>query len=91
MNTLIEFAPNKKIIPCKCGNNTKFNLFSEQVCEDACEIWAECAKCGYDPTSGQWGARYEDIWGSITEYNARIVMMCWNDAMNPELLEEANK
>lgn len=32
----------------KCGHN-KVRGKSAQVCEDGCEMWFECEKCGYDP------------------------------------------
>ena len=44
----------------KCGHN-KIKGNSAQCCEDACEMWFECEKCGYDPAG--ICDRVETIWG----------------------------
>lgn len=65
----------------KCGNNTIFKAFSQQVSEDHYEVWVEC-NCGYDPTAGKIGHRFEDSFGGVHEDNVLIALECWNDAIN---------
>ena len=74
------YADNAIIEKCpKCGNNTHFNIHSQQVAIDTCNIWAEC-KCGYDPTEKNLD-RYENVWGAINVETAKMAIMCWNDAI----------
>jgi len=79
----VRYKPNEFIAPCpKCGNNTEFTIRSEQVCEDGCEIWAEC-KCGYDPTSydeAGSGYRIESVWGGTSDESCEVAIHhAWNE------------
>lgn len=64
-----------------CGNNTTFLVYSEQVCEDACNVYVECI-CGYDPTMKNVMDRYEDTWGGTSNDNVMMALRCWNDAIS---------
>lgn len=65
--------------PCpKCGNQTEFIGQSAQVSEDSCDTWVECV-CGYDPTVGSWGYRYEDVWGGCNVENLTMALEVWNE------------
>jgi len=44
----------------ECGHD-KVKGESAQVCEDGCEMWFECEKCGYDPAGT--GDHVETVWG----------------------------
>jgi len=80
----VTLKNNSKITPCKCGNNTQFNAYSNQCAEDSCEVWVECAECGYDPTFGHPCMRFEDVWGGTDNGNVLMALECWNDAINGE-------
>lgn len=73
----VKYKPNEFIKPCpKCGNNTEFTVISEQVCEDCCEIWAEC-KCGHCPSGSN--DRIEDVWGGCSDDNCKdAICTTWN-------------
>lgn len=76
----ISFKPNNTVTPCpKCGNNTVFDIHSEQCAEDCCDIWATC-KCGYNPTSERHLDRIEDTWGSLNDDMCKgAVLYTWNE------------
>ena len=81
----VKYKKNEFITPCpKCANNTQFTIRSEQVCEDGCELWAEC-KCGYNPTSYEnsgSGSRVEDVWGGCSDDNCQdAIRFAWNEAI----------
>ena len=77
----ITLKENNRITPCpQCNNNTDFICHSEQVAEDACNVWVVC-KCGFDPTADDTGSRLEDVWGGCDNDNAFAALMCWNDAI----------
>lgn len=77
----VRFASNRMIVPCpKCGNNEEFTAYSRPIAEDCCEVWVEC-KCGYDPTEGDSGARFEDVWGGTTDENVAVAIDCWNSEL----------
>lgn len=81
MNTRhIKYKENNYILPCpKCSNNTEFVVKSNQVSEDACDIWAAC-KCGYDPTSEETMNRIDDVWGGVDNDNCEdAINFTWND------------
>ena len=44
----------------KCGHD-KIKGCAAQCAEDMCEMWFECAKCGYDPTD--ICDKVETVWG----------------------------
>ena len=77
----IKLMENTDYTPCpKCGNNREFTAYSAQVAEDGCDVWVVC-KCGYDPTAGEIGSRYEDVWGGTDNGNVVMALECWNDAI----------
>ena len=65
--------------PCpKCGNRLEFNIHSQQVAEDCCEVWAEC-KCGYRPSN----EGFEDVMGGCDDGNCiAAVRLTWNDELD---------
>lgn len=68
--------------PCpKCGNVREFVAHSDYCAEDCCDVWVECGKCGYDPTSEKWGHRFEDVWGGVNDGNVIAALSCWDDAI----------
>jgi len=80
----IELRTNDRYTKCpRCGNNTKFKAHSSQVSEDCCEVWVVCV-CGFDPTSKEFGLRYEDTWGGTDDGNVMMALDCWNDAIYSE-------
>lgn len=84
----IKIKANTHIIKCpKCGNNTVFDVHSDQCAEDCCDVWASC-KCGYDPTANLWTHRVEDVWGGVDEVNC---IMALRDSWNPALEEIQRK
>ena len=81
----IRMLQKSKVEPCpKCGNNLLFNILSEQVAEDSCDVWAECAVCGYDPTSGKEGHRLESVWGGTDDNNCIWAVECWNEEIRED-------
>lgn len=80
MSRKVTFKPNKLVHPCpKCGNNTVFTVYSQQVSEYCCDIWIVC-KCGFDPTEEDTGNRLEDVWGGTHDDNVyNAVNLVWND------------
>ena len=72
----IKIKPNGVEECPSCGNNTEFNINSNQVAEDCCEVWATCAICGHDTPSKY---RLEDVWGGCDDDNCIGAMSCWND------------
>ena len=64
----------------KCGNNKEFTAHSVQTCEDSCDVWIVC-KCGFDPTFGRCGFRYEDTWGGVGDDNVIMAISVWNDLL----------
>lgn len=69
-----------RIKPCPaCGNKTLFVCKSEQVCEDGCEVWIECADCGHDPHKPM--ERMDSVMGGCDEGNILAALECWNDAI----------
>ncbi len=76
------FNANTSITACpKCGNNTKFVIHSEQVCEDGCEVWASC-HCGFDPSTGK-GERLESVMGEFSNDNIYTAVHIWNGLIEP--------
>lgn len=59
MSRRIKLKDGSQVEKCpKCGNNIEFDIHSQQVAEDCCEIWASCV-CGFDPTSHEnMGSNY---------------------------------
>ncbi len=56
-----EYEINESKYRCpECGND-KLRARSVQVCEDGCEMWVECAVCGYDPAES--GDHVETVMG----------------------------
>jgi hypothetical protein len=84
MSRKIKINPNPNVRHCpKCGNNTEFEVFSQQVAEDYCNIWAQCI-CGYDPTDGDSGNRIEDVWGGCSDENCLwAIDVTWNGIIEP--------
>lgn len=77
----VKLNQNDIIAKCpKCGNNTEFEAHSAQVSEDCCEGWVVC-ECGFDPTSEQFGSRYEDVWGGTNDDMVRVALECWSDSI----------
>lgn len=52
---------DKKYFCPECGHD-KLVGKSAQVCEDGCEMWLQCAKCGNDPANGI-NDHVETVWG----------------------------
>ncbi len=82
----MTFKINKKyaekvLKPCKCGNKTDFNIISQQVCEDGCEIWIECGQCGHDPANGS-GEHVESVMGGIDNYTTSMAIEVWNEKIS---------
>lgn len=76
-----NLAKSGQVTPCpRCGNDITFIATSEQVCEDGCETWVECV-CGFDPTSGKCGHRYEDVWGGCNEETITMALQVWNEEL----------
>jgi hypothetical protein len=72
-----KITVNKGAEPCpKCKNTKQFTVYSSQVAEDFCEIWAEC-NCGYRPKGGE----VEDVWGGTSVDNCYDAIAAWNDAI----------
>jgi len=68
-----------KVKPCpSCGQHTQFVCKSQQVQEDGCEVWVECAICGCDPHGAL--ERMQSVMGGCDEDNIRMALDCWNDA-----------
>lgn len=68
--------------PCpKCGNTREFTAHSQQVCEDGCEVWVVCYRCGYDPTKGKIGHRVESVMGGIDDDNVLMAVAVWNEEL----------
>lgn len=60
----------------KCGHN-KIKGCAAQVCEDGCEMWFECEKCGYDPAG--ICDRVVTVWGweeELAVFAAEIYRDC---------------
>lgn len=78
----IKLKANETVKPCpKCGNNMSFTIKSVQVCEDGCEVWAEC-KCGYDPAEQDApGNRLESVMGGCDDDNCYAALEVWNDSI----------
>lgn len=74
-------AAIKRLKPCKCGNRDCFDLVSRQVCEDGCEIWIECGKCGYDPADAV-GNHVESVMGELDSITAGMAANSWNECIN---------
>jgi hypothetical protein len=81
-----KIAPDNPYLPCpKCGNKEEFYAHSQQVCEDGCEIWVSCRKCGYDPfhdyenIEGCTGYCVEDVWGSIEPATISMALDSWDE------------
>lgn len=78
----IRFKENTIVTPCPhCGNNREFSIKSSQFCEDCCEVWAVCAKCGYDPFENNYGYKLESVMGGCGDDNVHDVMPLWNDVL----------
>lgn len=76
-----KLAKGGQVTACpRCGNDIEFIARSEQVAEDCCDTWVECT-CGYDPTHGKVGHRYEDVWGGCDTENITMALSVWNDEM----------
>ncbi len=74
-----KITTNRDMNPCpKCGNTRVFKIVSQQVCEDGCEVWAEC-KCGHAPDAG----KFEDVMGGTGPENANCAMAIWNEIHEP--------
>lgn len=70
--------------PCpKCGNRSEFVGQSAQVSEDSCDTWVECI-CGYDPTVGSYGYRFEDVWGGCNVENLTMALEVWNEMIEAQ-------
>lgn len=85
MSRRIKLKDGSEVEKCpKCENNIEFDIHSQQVAEDCCEIWASCI-CGFDPTSHEnMGSNYrmEDVWGGCSDENCIDAVCCsWNDAI----------
>ena len=78
----VQYKENKFIEPCpECGNNTEFNIHSQQVAEDCCDVWVKC-KCGFDPTAEDTMNRLEDVWGSLDNGTCQdAIVFTWNDIL----------
>lgn len=77
-----KLAREGQVAKCpKCQNNMTFIAYSEQVCEDGCETWVEC-ECGYDPTAGKCGHRYEDVWGGCNHETITMALAVWDDELS---------
>lgn len=63
----------------ECGHN-KIIGKSEQAGEDYCEMWYQCAACGYEP-AGDMGDRVETIWGWEDEY-AGYALAVWIEKLD---------
>lgn len=86
MTRKFQLKPNDTVAKCPwCGNNTEFTGYSQQVCEDGCEVWVVC-KCGYDPTLGKIGHRLESVMGGLDNENISFALQVWSDE-----IEEAPK
>ena len=84
----IRMSVKSKVEPCpKCGNKLLFKVHSLQVSEETCDVWAECAVCGYDPTNGKVGSRFESVMGGTDDYNCIWAVSCWND----EIIDEESQ
>lgn len=82
MTRKLKLNPNTIVVKCPvCENNTEFAAESLQVSGDSCEVWVICS-CGFDPTCGKVGYRYEDTWGGTGNGNVRMALECWNDAID---------
>lgn len=71
-------AAAKRLKPCICGNTDDFDLVSAQVCEDGCEIWIACGKCGHDPAS-ECGQHVESVMGELDSFTAGEAAEVWNE------------
>ena len=81
--SMIEFhmKGSGQVTPCpECGNDINFRAYSEQVCEDGCETWVACV-CGYDPTEGKCGHRYENVWGGLDKDEINIALQVWEEEL----------
>lgn len=64
MNKLLGRHKDKEDYCPKC-NSDLIRGRSEQICEDGCEMWIECANCGW---SGNYLNKVETVWGWQEEY-----------------------
>lgn len=65
---VVKIKQSEKVPACpKCGNKTEFKCYSEQVCEDGCEIWCTC-KCDYTPMKSNMD-HVEDVMGGLDDDN----------------------
>lgn len=79
---LVTLKPNTTVPVCpKCGNNTAFKCYSQQVCEDGCELWCTC-KCGYTPIKSSL-EHVEDVMGGLCDSNCiDAIRFTWSDLIN---------
>jgi len=70
-------AAKRNLKPCICGNTDDFDLVSQQVCENGCEIWIKCGKCGYDPAC-KCGQHVESVMGELDIWTAAEAADVWN-------------
>jgi hypothetical protein len=74
----------KKILkPCVCGNSDDFDFVSEQVCEDCCDVWIRCGRCGNDPASGA-GEHIETAMGERDNFTASMAAAIWNSHISTQ-------
>ncbi len=66
----------------KCQNNKQFTAYSEQVCEDGCEIWVECYKCGFNPFAESFGSCIDSVMGDLDEPNISMALSEWTQLIN---------
>jgi hypothetical protein len=73
---------SKKIVqnikPCKCGNANDFDIVSQQVCEDGCEIFLQCGACNHDPCN--LAEHIESVMGGINPWTVTMAIDAWNEA-----------
>lgn len=78
----VTFKDNGGITKCpKCSYRTSFTVYSRQVAEDYCNIWAVCV-CGFDPTEDNTGDRIEDVWGGTSDEDCiNAISITWNETL----------
>lgn len=82
MPRIVKIKNQGSLISCpKCGNHELFKAFSEQVCEDSCNVWVECGKCEFDPTKNNTDYRLEDVFGGTYDSNVLAALQCWTEAI----------